>query len=351
MSFQIQKNVLLSNYTSFSVGGYADNFVEINSTEQLIELLNETTETQINLLGYGSNTLISDNGLRGLTICIRGGDVSIEDTKVTVDAGVWWDDVVKQSIAKGLWGIELMSEIPGSVGAATYINITAYGQSLGPRIQWVEVWNPIEKTVRRIGKEDLFWDYKSSIFQEPGMNGFIILKINLQLSHQKTEELTYQKAVDVAVELGLNADKLTDRRIIISETRRRAGSIWKPNVKDIGHTVGSFFRNPIISNELVETIIAHDETGKTKEQIMNMNQVHGGNKSRVSAAHVMLAAGFKRGQQWGNVKLNNQNLLKIEATPGATASEIYAVVKHIQKTCKDKLGILLEPEAQLLGEF
>lgn len=351
MSKQIQKNVPLAPYTSFGVGGYADNFVEVSNSEELVDILNQTTEKQISLIGYGSNTLISDQGLRGLTICLRGGSVKFDGTRVTADAGVWWDDVVMQSIENGLWGIELMSEIPGSVGAAAYINITAYGQSIGPRVQWVEVWNPLEKNIRRIGKEDLEWSYKSSIFQEPGMSDFIILQINLLLSRHKTEELTYQKAIDVAVELGLNADRLTDRRTIITETRRRAGSLWKPDGKQVGRTVGSFFRNPIVNSDQVETIISHDETGKTKEQIQNMNRVHGGSTSRVSAAHVMLAAGFKRGQQWGNVKLNDHNLLKIETTHGATASDVYNVVKLIQKTCEDKLGIRLEPEAQLLGEF
>ena len=82
-----------------------------------------------------------------------------------------------------------------------------------------------------------------------------------------------------------------------------------------------------------------------------MNQVHGGDEQRVSAAHVMLASGFSRGQQWGNVKLNDQNLLKIEALNGATAQEIYDVALHVQTTCKEKLGISLETEARILGDF
>lgn len=82
-----------------------------------------------------------------------------------------------------------------------------------------------------------------------------------------------------------------------------------------------------------------------------MNQVHGGTTKRVSAAHVMLAAGFARGQQWGNVKLNDKNLLKIEALEGANSSEVYKVAQDIIATCQSKLGITLQPEAEFLGNF
>jgi len=85
---------------------------------------------------------------------------------------------------------------------------------------------------------------------------------------------------------------------------------------------------------------------------MKMNQVHGGSTTRVSAAHIMLAAGFRRGQRFGgHVKLHDKNLLKIEALEGATAQDVYETMRTIQKTVQEKLKVTLEPEAQLLGEF
>jgi UDP-N-acetylenolpyruvoylglucosamine reductase len=94
-----------------------------------------------------------------------------------------------------------------------------------------------------------------------------------------------------------------------------------------------------------------DETGKSPEQITKMNAVHGGDNLRVSAAHVLLAAGFKRGQTWGPVRLHPKNLLKIENTGGATARQIYDAAQLIINTVQNQLGISLEPEAQLLGQF
>lgn len=348
MSLIINKQINLAKYTSFGVGGNAENFVITKSARECLDLLESNEIYPVWVIGYGSNILISDAGLPGLVICSRGGETILKDNELYVDAGVWWDDLVIASIEKNLWGIELLSKIPGSVGGALFINIAAYGQSIGKVVKWVDVWDISKQKLLRLTSKELTWGYKQSIFQE---NNYIIIRACLVLSHDKTDDLRYQKALDVAEELNLDSTKLEDRRKIIIESRIRAGSIWDPEDSETSNTVGSFFKNPEVSNEKAEEIIKYDETGKTSLEIKNMNRIHGGASNRVSAAHVMLASGFKRGQSWGNVKLNNQNLLKIEALPGATAQEIYYVMKEIQDTCKDKLDISLEPEAQILGNF
>ena len=347
----ILKKVSLAPYTTFGVGGNAENFVLVKSAQELIEILKNNELSPIWLLGFGSNVLISDKGLPGLVICTRGGETIFKDTEVIVDAGVWWDDVVRKSIEKNLWGIELLSQIPGSVGGALLINIAAYGQSIGSVVKWVDVWDKNEQKLVRISDKELVWDYKSSIFQDSKIKDYVIIRACLKLNNEKTDELKYQKALDVANELKLDINNLESRRKIIIESRRRAGSIWDPEDPNVSNTVGSFFRNPKVTPDQAEKIIAYDESGKTKEEIRTMNKVHGGNTERVSAAHVMLASGFSRGQTWDRIKLNDQNLLKIEALFGATSQGIYDVVTHIQKTCKKELGVDLETEAQIIGEF
>jgi UDP-N-acetylmuramate dehydrogenase len=279
--------------------------------------------------------------------------MTFDKDSIIVDAGVWWDNVVKASVDKGLWGIEMLSEIPGSVGAALVINIAAYGQTIGQTVKWVELWHPKKQAIVRFERNELFWSYKQSVFQSEEFKGVIILRACFVLSPVKTVELGYQKAIDIGDELQLDSDKLPDRRSIIIEARRRAGSLWHhSNHSDSQpRTAGSFFRNPLINSDQVEAIIKHDESSITATQIKKMNLLHGGNKSRVSAAHVMLAAGFSRGQVFENVKLNDNNLLKIEALDGATAKTIYSVMRHIQQVCQEKLNITLEPEVQLLGDF
>ena len=348
---KIHKNVSLAPYTSFGVGGNAENFVIAKSAQELIEILKNNEISPIWLLGFGSNVLISDKGLPGVVICSRGGEIIFKDTEVYVDAGVWWDDVVSKSIKKKLWGIELLSQIPGSVGGALFINIAAYGQAIGNVVKWIDVWDKKDHRLVRLTSKELVWGYKSSIFQNDEIDGYEIIRACLVLSYEKTDELKYQKALDVANELKLDVNNIEDRRVIIIESRHRAGSIWDPEKSNTSNTVGSFFRNPQVPPEQAEYIMSFDETGKTNTEIKTMNQVHGGDTERVSAAHVMLACGFSRGQSWDRVKLNDYNLLKIEALAGANAQNIFDVVSHIQKVAEEKLGIKLQAEAQILGEF
>lgn len=344
-----EENVSLAQFTSFKLGGLAKVLVKTNNSEELTEALNEHANEEITILGFGSNVLISDSGLDGVVIVNNGGNIEFEGSSVIVDSGVWWDDLVTACIDKGLWGVELMSEIPGSVGAALFINITAYGQSIGPLVEWIEVWDKTTRQKRNISSDELNWSYKQSIFQEN--ENLVILRAKLNLNQEQKDQLEYQRAVDVADELDFDLSTLQGRRQTIIEARRRAGSLWSPEDEFAARTVGSFFRNPMVTTEQAEKVISFDETGKTKEQIELMNKVHGGDSKRVSAAHVMLAGGFTRGQTWGKVKLNDKNLLKIESVEGATASEVYAVSREIQSTCFEKLGINLEPEVRLLGEF
>ncbi len=348
---KIEQNTLLAPYTSFRVGGPAQYFALVKSTDELLDVITNSSAHPVWLLGYGSNTLISDLGLPGLTIVLRGGSIEVKDTLIVADAGVWWDDVVQSAINHELWGIECLSQVPGSLGAAIFINITAYGQSIGLLLEWVEVLDPVLQAVRKIDKSEMSWDYKVSIFQKPEHRDLIILRAAIRVSHTKTQELQYQKALDVADEMHLDAENLMARREIIIEARKRAGSLWTPDQSNTTKTVGSFFRNPLVSEAQAEFIMSFDESGKTKEEVAKMNIVHGGNRKRVSAAHVMLAAGYRRGQSWTHVKLNDQNLLKLEALDGATAQELYDVAQEIIQTCQKKLGITLEPEARILGSF
>jgi UDP-N-acetylmuramate dehydrogenase len=288
-----------------------------------------------------------------MTLCIRGGDITVDEDnqQIIADAGAWWDDVVEKAIDNNLWGIELMSKVPGSVGASVFINITAYGQSVGSVVEWIEVWDRESSTVKKLSKDMLQWDYKQSIFQADEGNKYIILRVCFQLSPEKTHDVSYQKALDIAEEKNLSLDNLQTRRDIIIEARRRAGSLWDPSDKEAHRTAGSFFKNVMVPPEKAAKIITYDESGKTQKEIRKMNAVHAGNEQKVSAAHVLLAAGFRRGQTWDNVRLHEDNLLKIEALPGANAQDVYEVMKHIQTTVHEKLDITLEPEVRLLGVF
>lgn len=344
-------NEPLAPYTSLNVGGVGEKVAFPLFESDVVELI-KASGYQFTMLGYGCNVLISDHGLTGTTIIWRQGGIVVDGTAIEAGAGVWWDDVVKKAIEHNLWGIELMSEIPSSVGGAVYGNIAAYGQQVSDTLESIRVFNQQTGDIEEIGINDtdkLAFAYRSSSLQYD--DPYVILGATFRLSHAPLHELKYDAALAVASELGLDHRTLEHCRQIIVETRRRAGSIYHPGEPVTEHTAGSFFKNPMVSPEQARELASFDETGKMLERIQNQSLIHGGNAQRASAAHVLLAAGFHRGQRWGRVELHPSHVLKLATLDGATAQEVYDVTQEIVSTVKEKLGIDLEPEVKFLGSF
>lgn len=340
----------LAPFTSLKCGGDAEALHVLKTREEVLTLLGVSDPNEpLWLLGYGSNCLISDQGLPGTTIVWRGGQIWQDETTLYVDAGVWWDDFVQYAISKQLWGLELMSEIPSSVGGAIFGNIAAYGQQVSDTLLWVEVYDRRSGETKRLDKDAIEFAYRESSLQtQPHL---IILQAAFALSPTPLHTLRYESALRVAEELACDTETLDGIRQTIVETRRRAGSLYHPDDPQAEHTAGSFFKNPLVSADQAEALALQDESGKALERVLEQNKIHGGNTRRASAAHVLLAAGFSRGQTWQHVRLHPQHVLKIEALDGATASEVAAVAHEIMTTVKDKLDITLTPEVRFLGTF
>lgn len=347
---KITKDVLLSGLTSLGTGGSAKTLITIDKTKELTEAL-QKCEKPIWFLGSGANVVVSDSGLDGTTIHLSTTDIEIKGALLIADAGVNWDTLVKKSIEHGLWGLERTSGIPGGVGAAVVGNIAAYGQAVSDTLQWIEVIDTESKPLETICMmaDELSLGYRYSKFQEEENRRFIVTRAAFLLS-DKPASLEYATALKIAKELSLNPNELEDRRRIIMEARRRAGSLLESGAST-ARTAGSFFRNPVVSQEQADMIMHFEEKQIQIEDIKAQNKVHGGKSTRVSAAHVLLAAGFKRGQSWGSVRLHPQHVLKLENAGGATSQQIYDVAQEIIKTVHDRLGIKLEPEVRFLGRF
>lgn len=341
------QDALLAPYTSLNVGGVAETLLLPGSYDEYLTALRQHPEAHI--LGFGCNALISDAGLPGVTIMMRSGGIESNGTTLVADAGLWWDDLVQQSITQNLWGLELLSQVPSSVGGAVYGNIACYGQQISDTLAWVEVFDRRSGTNYRLPASDIPMGYRTGDLQN--RPELVILRAAFDLSVSKKQELVYDSALVLADELGLDRDNLTDRRDIIIETRRRAGSIYSFDDPSVEHSAGSFFKNPLVSTEQATELARYDESGKTLERIQQQSQVHGGDTHRASAAHVLLAAGFRRGQAWGPVQLHDNHVLKIVTRDGATATQVYDVAQEILATVRQKLGIELEPEVKFIGKF
>lgn len=340
-------NVALAPYTSLNVGGVAESLIFPDDSEEISTVFEENRISFV--LGFGCNVLVSDSGLPGNTLSLRNGKITIEDNKVIADAGVWWDDLVKVSIDNSLWGLELMSMVPSSVGGAVHGNIACYGQQVSDSLSWVDVYDKNIRATKRLQASEIDMSYRSSMFQS--MPDLIILRAAFQLSISRKQQLTYDSALVIGEELGIKPDTLENTRQIIIKTRAGAGSLFSYDDPNAERSAGSFFKNPMVSTEQAIDLARFDESGKTLERIQHQSKVHGGDSHRASAAHVLLAAGFHRGQTWGPVQLHDKHVLKIVTHDGATATQVYEVTQEILSTVSEKLGIELQPEVKFIGQF
>jgi UDP-N-acetylmuramate dehydrogenase len=342
-------DVPLSNYTTMHVGGPAQTLITLEENDSLATVL-AGAQKPLYVLGYGANCLISDKGLHGTVILNRKGAITqLSPTRLKADSGVNWDDFVQKCLELNLYGLEFTSGIPGGVGAAVAGNIAAYGQSVSGCFMEATMFDTANGKTVVWNKDDFAFTYRGSRLQIADGQNMIVLDATFELSRQPTGDLEYESAHKVAEELGLVADSLTNRRTIILETRRRVGSL-QTNMQTGPYNAGSFFKNPVVNEDQVEAIISFEETGISRQKLLRQNQLHSGNSVRVSAAHVLLAAGFKRGQSWGNVRLHPDHILKLENTGHATAQELYDVIQKIIATVQKKLNITLEPEVRFLGD-
>lgn len=345
---KVLTNEPLAPYTSLRVGGAAEKLIVTTTYQEVLDSLNSQELPQW-MLGFGCNALISDNGLPGTTLMLRGGAITVDDTEVTADAGTWWDDVVQTALEHKLWGLELLSGIPSSTGGAVFGNIAAYGAQISDTLQWIEVYDTRTQSVARRTAKEIAFSYRNSSLQTEAE--IIILRAAFKLAKTPIHELRYDSALNIAKELASDTDTLDGRRDVILETRRRAGSLYNPDNPESEHTAGSFFKNPLVTHVQAQLLAQFDETGKTLQRVLEQAKIHGGTSARASAAHALLAAGFQRGQTWNHVRLHPSHVLKLETLPGATATEVAAVVREIQTTVQEKLGIELEPEVKFMGAF
>lgn len=346
---QISSHLPLAPLTSFHCGGEAEHAVIVDNLDQFDAALTSVEKIDW-VMGYGSNSVVSDHGLLGTTLILRGGNIAEQDDLVIAEAGVWWDDLVTYAVERNLWGLECMSAIPGGVGAAIVGNIAAYGQAVADTLQWIEVFDLEAQQRTILQTTELGLEYRRSTLLQSNRS-LIVLRAAFALSDQPAKPIKYESALVVAREKDYDVDTLEGRRATIIGARDRAGSLWDYRDEAASKTAGSFFRNPLVDHETAERIMSYDETGKSLELLKKMNIEHGGDKSRVSAAHVLLAAGFHRGQTWGDVRLHPQHVLKLENAGDAKAQDIYTVSNEIVTTVQAKLGVTLEPEVRFLGKF
>ena len=342
----IEENVSLLPYNTFKINVKARYFVSYNSIDELIEILqSEICQSRpILQIGGGSNLLFM-NHFEGVILLSKIQFIrNVSDKKVSrsmdenhvwieVGAGVVWDDFVKYCVENEYYGSENLSNIPGQVGASAVQNIGAYGVEAKDIIHEVRCVNIDTLQVENIPSGDLEFDYRMSRFKKDWKEKYIVTSVVYKLSTQVIYNLSYNN-LQMQVEKNGSITLQNIRNTILQIRGEKL-----PNHEIIGNA-GSFFMNPIVSQEKYESLVAI--YGKVPHYPISDTKV------KVPAAWLIETVGFK-GRSMGNAAVHNTQPLVLVNLGGASGNEIIQLAKKIQEEISSTFGIALQQEVIVVG--
>jgi len=348
--YKIQEYVDIKEYSTLHVGGVFHYFVIISSIEDLISFFSFIKKDEkyknipVFILGGGSNVVFSDGILEVIAakIEIKGFEVIKEDNNyvdIKVGAGEIWDNFVSQTVNMGLSGVEALSSIPGTVGAGPVQNIGAYGSEVKDTIQEVEVFDIHSGTINKILNKDCKFGYRDSIFKNEAKGKYVITAVVYRLikyipDAKLSPALSYPGVLSYFEEREIVDPSLVQIRDAIIYIRGEK----LPNPRDIPN-VGSFFKNPIVSNDIA---------GKIKEEFSNVKLFPiDNNFTKVPAGWLIENAGLK-GKSIGKVSIYTKNALVLVNTENATCEDMVKARDEIIRIVNEKFGITLEQEPEII---
>lgn len=330
----------LRHLNTFKVDAKTKYFAEIFSAEELQQLLadKKLIKEEKFLLGGGSNVLFTRN-FNGLVIKnsipgIRLIEDSSDYVLIEAGAGVNWDILVKYSVENNYGGIENLSFIPGTVGAAPIQNIGAYGQELQDTFDSLEGLFIDSSEMKSFLKSECMFAYRSSIFKEKLRNRFIITFVRLKLLKKPFIKTDYGEIEKYLNKKNISNPTLADIRETIIQIRKNK----LPDPSVIGNA-GSFFKNPIVDKKRFEIIRAeHKDVAAYK---INDDSV------KIAAGWLIEKCGWK-GKRLGNVGTYSKHSLIIVNHDEATGVEVLEFAMRLKEEVESKFGIILEEEVNLI---
>ena len=333
------ENFPLKQYNTFGLNSSARYFFEFTEPDDLPAFLASEKyieELPLLILGGGSNILFL-NDFNGIILYpkIPGINICKEDRQyiwIEAGAGEVWDDLVKFCVDAGLGGLENLSDIPGSVGAAPVQNIGAYGQEAGNAIELVKGYDLVKKETAEFKNSDCEFEYRNSLFKRELKNRFVITSVVFRLDKFSEYNLSYGKVEETVKAMG--EVNLQNIRKAVKNIR----SSKLPNVNILGNA-GSFFKNPVVKKEVAEKI----------QSVYSDIPVYqaGGGQVKIAAGWLIDKSGW-RGRRSGNVGVYSQQALVLVNYGGATGAEIYNLSEEITRSVFEKFGISLEREVNCI---
>lgn len=362
----------LSELTTLRVGGPALELTTVTDAEQLVAATVDTWASGEPwlILGGGSNLVVADEGFDGTVIrVLTQGIERLPNSRprLRVQAGEPWDDLVAHTIEQGLAGLEALSGIPGSCGAAPIQNIGAYGQELADSLVAIEFLDYLTGVASRIPAAELDLGYRTSALKQ-GRQG-VVIAIELELTEgELSEPIGYaQLASALGVQLG-DRVPTTELRAAVLALRASKGMVLSDGDPD-SVSAGSFFTNPIVSASFATALPAdaprwplspdpEDVVVPLESFVGETVQLRAGSGGHVSEVQVKLSAawlieraGIRRGFSLpgSQAAISSKHTLALVNTGGATADQIGELARYVQSRVVNEFGVILQPEPVLVG--
>jgi UDP-N-acetylmuramate dehydrogenase len=338
-----RESVDLAPLTTLGVGGKARFFVDATDPASVGEALAWARGRGVpaRILGGGSNVVVADGGFDGLVVrpALRG--LSFRDAndhvELDVGAGELWDDVVRDSVNRGLFGIECLSGIPGWAGATPIQNVGAYGQEVAETILRVEVLDRTTLEVSALAPGACRFRYRDSLFKSEEPDRFVVLSVSFRLGKNSPNGVRYAELQKYLDEHGVERPSPLALRQAVLELRGRKSMLYD-TADENGRSCGSFFTNPIVGSELAKGV---EETARGGP-MPRYPQPDG--RVKLAAGWLIERAGFSKGQRSGPVGLSTKHALAIVCHDGARASDVLAFAETIRSGVRERFGIELVNE-------
>jgi UDP-N-acetylmuramate dehydrogenase len=334
----MNEEALLSELSTFRMGGTAKNIVPIRAEEDL-EAFFTTPQDGFFILGGGSNVVFPDAGISTtiLQIKILGiqkQNETNEGVELIIGAGENWDSVVEYAVDRGYSGVEALSAIPGTAGATPVQNVGAYGTEIKDVLLSVRVYDVLEKRFKTLTNAECAFAYRDSIFKHTAKGKYVITQITLKLFKKAPGIPEYPGVRDYLLEKGIYTPSLCDIRNAITAIR------WKklPDPKEIA-SCGSFFKNPIVPKELADSL----KEKYPKLAVFSVSEA----LSKVGAGSLIDTLGWK-GKKIGNFSFYTGNAVVVVHEGGGTQAELRDLIETVNESIQKAYGITLEPEPEIL---
>ena len=369
----------LAELTTIRVGGVPERLVVADDRAALVDAVLEARDAAEDwlLLGGGSNTVASDDGFDGTVIHIRSRGIERLDApegriRLRVEAGEPWDDVVAFTVRHGWSGVEALSGIPGSTGAAPVQNIGAYGQELESALLGIEFLDDVTGEVSYLTRSELGLGYRTSVLKRDRRG--VVLSVDLELTDSTvpgdvgaplSSPIGYAQLADaLGVRPGSRVPIAELRRAVLA-LRSSKGMVLDPADPD-SVSSGSFFTNPIVSESFARSLPANaprwPQDPLEADTVLtippggvdpvDVPRLAGGEYTmKLSAAWLIEHAGIGRGfaLPGSGAAISSKHTLAIVNRGNATATDVAQLAAFIQSRVQAEFGVLLQPEPVLVG--